>query len=125
MMKFENLIHITDVEFERFTGVSRADFAAMLKCLRHAEQCKKKSGRPHSLSLENQLLLTLNYLGHARTQLQLAADYHLAESNVNRTISKVEQALAEMSQVCLPARMQAKSQAHALSPTDPSLAGSV
>ncbi len=110
-MKFENLIHITDVEFERFTGVSRIDFALMLKCLMHSEQCKKKSGRPHSLSLEDQLLLTLNYLGHGRTQLQLAADYHLAESNVNRTISKVEHALAELDQVQLPTRVVTKAQA--------------
>ena len=116
-MKFENLTDITDVEFERFTGVSRAHFAVMLKGLIHSEQCKKKSGRPHSLSLENQLLLTLNYLMHGRTQLQLVADYHLAESNVNRTISKVEQALAETVQVQLPTRTALKSLRHALAET--------
>lgn len=54
---------------------------------------KKKSGRPHTLSIENQLLLMLNYLRNYNTQLELSATYAIAESNVNLTIQKIENAL--------------------------------
>lgn len=67
---------------------------------------RKKSGRPHSLCLEDQLLLTLNYLRCYRTQIELSADYNLAESNVNRTIQKVENALIQSRIFALPKRNQ-------------------
>ncbi|TCM67253.1 DDE superfamily endonuclease [Acinetobacter calcoaceticus] len=103
-MKYENLICFTEEEFERLTGVSKSIFAQMVEVLGQFERQKKKSGRPHSLSVENQLLLTLKYLLHNRTQLQLSADYQLAESNVNRTITKVENALSKATHVQLPQR---------------------
>jgi hypothetical protein len=76
----------------------------MVSVLRHAELAKKKSGRPHSLCLEDQLLLALNYLRCYRTQIELSADYNLAESNVNRTIKKVEDALMKSRCFTLPKR---------------------
>ena len=103
-MKYENLVSFSDEAFEQLVGVSKAAFIAMVEVLIQFEQQKKKSGRPHTLSIENQLLLTLKYLIHERTQLQLADEYNLAESNANRTIRKVEQALAQSKQVCLPLR---------------------
>ena len=67
---------------------------------------RKKSGRPHSLSFENQLLMTLNYLRSYMTQIELSADFGLAESNVNRTIQKVENALIRSRVFALPKRNQ-------------------
>ena len=49
-------------------------------------------------------MLTLNYLRCYKTQIQLSADYNLAESNVNRTISKVENALIRSGRFSLPKR---------------------
>ena len=92
-MKYENLIRFDEIEFKRLVGVSRPLFSKMLLVLEDSERAKKKSGRPHSLSFENQLLMTLNYLRSYRTQIELSADFGLAESNVNRTIKKVENAL--------------------------------
>ena len=103
-MKYENLVSFSEEAFEQRVGVSKTSFAVMVELLIQFEQQKKKSGRPHSLSVENQLLLTLKYLLHQHTQLQLAAEYDLAESNANRTIRKVEQALAQSKQVYLPLR---------------------
>jgi len=107
-MKYENLIHFADEDFERLVGRSKASFKLMVEALDQFEKRKKKSGRPHTLSLEDQLLLTMKYLSHNSTQLQLAAEYNLAESNVNRTISKVEDALAQTEQFKLPARQVMK-----------------
>ncbi|MDR9777807.1 transposase family protein, partial [Rhizobium hidalgonense] len=86
-MRYENLSRYTNAEFKRLVGVTRELFDLMVDILALAEQQKKKSGRPHSLSLADQLLLTLNYLRCYKTQIQLSADYNLAESNVNRTIA--------------------------------------
>ena len=105
-MKYENLIRFDDEEFKRLVGVPRALFSKMLIILEEAEHLKKKSGRPHSLFLADQLLLTLNYLRSYRTQLELSADYGLAESNVNRTIQKVENTLIHSRSFSLPKRNQ-------------------
>lgn len=103
-MRYDHLTRYTDADFKRLVGVSRKLFDVMVEILAHAEQQKKKSGRPHSLSLANQLLLTLNYLRCYKTQIQLSADFNLSESNVNRTIRKVENALIESRQFSLPKR---------------------
>ena len=105
-MKYENLTRFNDGEFKRLVGVPRPLFLKMVSVLQHAELAKKKSGRPHSLCLEDQLLLTLNYLRCYRTQIELSADYNLAESNVNRTIHKVENALIQSRIFALPKRNQ-------------------
>ena len=105
-MKYENLIQFDDEEFKRLVGVPRALFSKMLIILEEAEHLKKKSGRPHSLFLVDQLLLTLNYLRSYRTQLELSADYGLAESNVNRTIQKVKNTLIHSRNFSLPKRNQ-------------------
>ena len=89
-MKYENLIQKSDSEFKRLTGVTPALFHEMLQVTTEAESRKIKSGRPHTLSLADQLLLTLSYLRHYHTQLELAAIYGLSESNVCRTIRKTE-----------------------------------
>ncbi|MDY6537663.1 IS5/IS1182 family transposase, partial [Acinetobacter faecalis] len=56
-MKYENLTRFNDGEFKRLVGVPRPLFLKMVSVLQHAELAKKKSGRPHSLCLEDQLLL--------------------------------------------------------------------
>ena len=77
-------------------------FHEMLKITTEAESRKVKSGRPHTLSLADQLLLTLSYLRHYHTQLELAAIYGLSESNVCRTIRKTEDALIRCKRFSLP-----------------------
>ena len=103
-MRYEELTRYSDSEFKRLVGVPRPLFQEMVEILHHAEGLKRKSGRPHTLSMENQLLLTLNYLRSYGTQLELSAHYHIAESNVNRTIKKVEDALVQSRRFTLPKR---------------------
>ena len=101
-MKYENLIQKSDSEFKRLTGVTPVLFHEMLQITTEAESRKVKSGRPHTLSLADQLLLTLSYLRHYHTQLELAAIYGLSESNVCRTIRKIEDALVHSKGFSLP-----------------------
>ena len=101
-MKYENLIQRSNREFKRLTGVTPVLFHEMLQITTEAESRKVKSGRPHTLSLADQLLLTLSYLRHYHTQLELAAIYGLSESNVCRTIRKTEDALIRCKRFSLP-----------------------
>ena len=101
-MKYENLIQRSDREFKRLTGVTPVLFHEMLQVTTEAESRKIKSGRPHTLGLADQLLLTLSYLRHYHTQLELAAIYGLSESNVCRTIRKTEDALVHSNRFSLP-----------------------
>lgn len=48
----------------------------------------------------------MNYLRSYRTQIELSADFGLAESNVNRTIQKIEKSLIRSRQFALPKRNQ-------------------
>ncbi|WAU72335.1 IS5 family transposase [Acinetobacter sp. TR11] len=105
-MRYENLTRFNDEEFKRLVGVHRPLFSKMMTILENSERAKKKSGRPHSLTLEDKLLLSLNYLRSYRTQLELSVDYGIAESNVNRTIQKVENALIQSRYFALPKRNQ-------------------
>ena len=105
-MKYEHLSRFNNVEFKRLVGVPRPLFSKMITILEAFELAKKKSGRPHSLTIENQLLLILNYLRSYHTQIELAAAFGIAESNVNRTIQKVENALIRSRVFALPKRNQ-------------------
>ena len=111
-MRYQTLSRYSDTDFKRLVGVPRSHFQEMVQVLDEAEQLKKKSGRPHTLSMEDQLLLTLNYLRHYNTQLELSASYAIAESNVNRTIHKVENALMRSRKFTLPKRQQRTDENH-------------
>lgn len=105
-MRYQLLSRYSDVDFKRLAGVHRSLFQEMVQVLEESEDQKKKSGRPHTLSIEDQLLLTLNYLCHYSTQLELSASYAISESNINRTIQKVENALMISRKFTLPKREQ-------------------
>ena len=107
-MRYQNLKRFNDATFKRLVGVTRPLFDEMVLVLIESEANKKKSGRPHSLSLEDQLLMTLNYLKTYKTQIELAADYNLADSNVHRTIVKVENALIKSGKFNLPTKPSPK-----------------
>ncbi len=53
-MRYENLTRFNDKEFKRLVGVPRPLFAQMVTILQEAERAKKKSGRPHTLTIEDQ-----------------------------------------------------------------------
>ena len=61
-MRYQKLNRFSDSEFKRLVGVPRPVFTEMVEVLEKAESLKKKSGRPHTLDIEDQLLLTLNYI---------------------------------------------------------------
>ena len=78
----------------------------ILKC-QYAEEHRnniRQSGRKSKLSMENKLLLTLEYLREYRTLAHIGASYGIAESNVHRTIKWVENTLIRDGTFRLPGK---------------------
>lgn len=67
MIRYEYLCQKPDDMFKRLSGVARPVFDTMVSIVAQT----KKAGRPHSLSFEDQVLLTLEYLRTYKTQLGL------------------------------------------------------
>ena len=98
---------LPDAAFRRLLGVKRATYTAMLAELERRHAAKKKAGRPPVLSLEKQLVLTLQFWREYRTQYHLAAEWGIQESTVRRTVERVENTLVKSGAFALPARPKA------------------
>lgn len=104
-MKFNNLKNKSDEVFRRLTGVKRTTFIKMIEILNTAYTKKhKKGGRPHSLSTESRLLMTLEYLREYRTYAHIAASYGVSERCTFETIRWVEDTLIKSKEFSLPGR---------------------
>jgi hypothetical protein len=92
-MKYEQAKNLEAEEFKRLCGVSFATFEQMVKVVRAEKVLAKKSGRPSKLSVENQILMTLQYWREYRTYFHMETDWGLDETNVLRNVRKVENIL--------------------------------
>ena len=105
-MNYEQLTELEDEAFKRYCGVRREIFNEMREVQRVAERAKRKSGRP-GLSLEDQLLLTLQYWREYRTLFHVASDFGVHESTAQRIVCKVERRLHDSGRFRLPPRDRA------------------
>lgn len=106
-MKYNNLKISSDKDFRRVTGVKRKTFYTMLEILKTAHQLKKsKGGRPNKLSIEDMLLMGLEYLREYRTYLSISRSYGIAESNAFETIKWVEDTLIKSGTFSLPGKKE-------------------
>jgi hypothetical protein len=93
-MKYEIIKNYKEAEFKVVTGVLPATFEAMLARLREAyAQAHKNRGRHRKLSLEDMLLMTLEYYREYRTLDCIGASYGLKKTNVGKGIKWVETVL--------------------------------
>lgn len=102
--KIEEVRALAATEFRRLLGVKPQTFEAMLEVLQRREVAKTKRGRPADLSLEEQLLLALQFWREYRTYYHLAMEWRVAENTVCRTIRRVEDALVKSGAFTLPGR---------------------
>lgn len=104
-MKFEKIKSLKDVAFRRLTGVKQKTFDKMIDILTKEEKRKKaRGGKPNNLSLENRLLMTLEYLREYRTYFHISQSYGLSESACYRNICWVENVLIKSKVFSLPGR---------------------
>jgi len=62
----------------------------MVRTVKTKEKEKKKVGRKPKLIVEDQILMTLQYLREYRTYYHIGKDWKMSESNVCRIVLKIE-----------------------------------
>lgn len=95
--------------FKRLTGVELKTFKIMVKEVKsHDVKKNQKKGnarsRPFKLSTEDQILMTLMYYREYRTQYHIGETYGLHESNVGKTIRRIENILKKCKKFSLPGK---------------------
>lgn len=108
-MDYESIKNLKAEEFKRLTGVKKSTFQEMVKIVTDYVKTHKKVGRKNKLTIENQILLTLDYFREYRTYFHLGKEVGLSESNVCRTIQKIEKILVESKSLALPGKKVLKS----------------
>ena len=77
----------------------------MTEILKNADQQKKvRGGRKNKLSLENQLLMVLEYIREYRTYFHISQSYGVSESSAYKTVKWVEDTLIKHPDFSLPGR---------------------
>ena len=104
-MKFETAKNLDDEKFRRLTGVKRFTFNKMISILEESIKNRKNpTGRKKRLSLENALLMTLEYIREYRTYFHVSQSYGVSESNTYKTVKWVEDTLIKHPDFALPGR---------------------
>lgn len=105
-MTYEEIQQLNPPQFKRFCGVSRETFQAMVSVLKpHLDRTRKRGGQSQ-LSVEDHLLITLEYWREYRTQFHIAQSWGVHESTVCRIIRKVEDLLIRSGAFSLPGKRQ-------------------
>ena len=104
-MKYGRIKNMSDEDFRRLTGVKHKTFHRMIEILKKADVQKKKfGGRKNKLSIEDQLLLALEYLREYRTYFHIGKSYGISESAAYKASRWVEDTLIKHPEFALPGR---------------------
>jgi hypothetical protein len=94
MKKYEAVNKLSPIEFRRLTGVKKTTFIEMISVVMEVENKRtSRRGRPSHLSIEDRLLMTLEYLREYRTYFHLGQSYGLSESACYRNCRWIEDTL--------------------------------
>lgn len=105
MGKYEELKNLPADQFRRLTGVKPKTFSEMVNVLVSVQNNRyRKAGRRGKLTIEDKLLMTLEYLREYRTFFHLGLSYGLSESACCRACKKVEETLIKSQKFSLPGK---------------------
>lgn len=106
-MKFDRITGLDDERFRRLTGVKRTTFEKMILILREADKAKKiRGGRKNKLSIEDMLLMVLEYMREYRTYFHISQSYGVSESSAFKAVRWVENTLIKHPDFALPGRKE-------------------
>lgn len=105
-MTYEQLKQLKPSAFKRRCGVHPETFEQMVAVLRPHLDRRGKRGGQCKLSVEDQLLVVLEYWREYRTQFHIGSSWGLSESAVCRLIQKVERLLMDCGKFRLPGKHQ-------------------
>lgn len=106
IMKYCKARKLSTNRFKRLTGVQKPTFKRMVELVKNEEKKKKKSGCPCKLRIEDQVLMTLQYLREYRAQYHIGTDWGVSESTVCRTTQKIENILIRSGAFSLPGKKE-------------------
>lgn len=110
MGKYKELEEFSEKQFRRLTGVQRGTFEKMVTVLLESQQRRyRKAGRKGTLSIEDKLLMALEYLREYRTYFHLGRSYGVSESACYRACRWVEDVLIKSGVFSLPEKELLKS----------------
>jgi len=105
MDKYEELKQLPPQQFRRLTGVKQETFSEMVDILVTVQNSRyRKAGRKSGLSIEDKLLMALEYLREYRTYFHLGRSYGLSESACYRACRWVEDVLIKSGKFSLPGK---------------------
>lgn len=105
IVKFDTVKELEDEKFRRLTGVKRTTFDRMVSILEQSNKAKKvNGGRNNKLSVENMLLMTLEYIREYRTYFHISQSYGVSESTAYKTVRWIEDTLIKHPDFALPGR---------------------
>jgi len=103
--KYEKSKNLSSKNFKRIIGIKRKIFNEMSRVLAMAYALKhKQGGRNPKLSIENQLMLTLEYWRQYVTFAELGFNYGVAESTAHDIVVWVEDMLIKSGKYSLPGK---------------------
>lgn len=104
-MKSKQIFILEDEKFRRLTGIKRATFKKIVEILQEADKNKRsKGGRKSKVSIEEQLLMTLEYIREYRTYFHIGQSYGISESSAYKAVKWVEDTLIKHPDFSLPSR---------------------
>ena len=103
-MKYEKVRKLAHKEFKRLSGVYPQTFSRMVEIVQEYQKARKVSGRPSKLSVENQILITLEYWREYRTYFHIGKTWGVNESTALRIIRKIENILIKSEVFNLPGK---------------------
>ena len=105
MSRYEKNMKLSAVQFRRLVGVKKETFQKMITVLIDAQnKVYRRAGRKGHLSLEDKLLMALEYLREYRTYFHLGRSYDLSESACYRACKWVEDTLIKSKEFSLPGK---------------------
>jgi hypothetical protein len=105
-MTYEQVKNLKPEEFKRLCGVRQETFSHMVEVVKTYSPAKQKTGRPGKLGLEDQLLMTLEYLREYRTYFHIGQSWGVNESTAYRIIRRIEETLLASRAFTLPGKKQ-------------------
>lgn len=105
MQKYNQVKLLKESHFRRLTGVKKETFEIMVGILKKSASARRRKGGPKpKLSVEDRLLMVLEYMREYRTYFHIVMNYGLSESQVQRTHRWVETTLIKDKRFHLPGR---------------------
>ena len=104
-MYYERLENKSKTEFKRLTGIKRTTFKVMVEILE--TQYNKDhilGGKPSKLSMQDKLLMTLEYWREYRTYFHIGNSYGYSESQAYKSIKWIENTLIKSGKFNLPGK---------------------